>query len=85
VPTCAAEAPNAIAASTPFASAIAARGDYRSLDHPDNLLNQRECSNLRAQIVGQEHAAMAASLISLRDDRIDAVGLEKSRFVERRR
>ena len=56
--------------------------DHRHLHRIDHLRHQREGADLRRQIVGQEHAAMAARLAALRDDRIDAALLQPARLVD---
>ena len=55
------------------------------LDHAGDLLDERESADLRAQILGQEDAAMATGFIALRDDRVHAAGFEISRLIQCRR
>ena len=57
-----------------------AGGDDRHLHGIDDLRHQRESAGLRGDVVGQEHAAMAAGLVALRDDRVDAALFEPARF-----
>ena len=56
-----------------------------TLHRLDDLLHQREGADLRGDIGLEEHAAMAAGLGALRDDRIDAALGEPQRFAARRR
>src|SRR5439155_22363410 len=63
----------------------AARGYDRHLDRIHDLRNEREGAGLGADIVAQENAPMAASLVTLRDDGIDAPRLEPARFGGSRR
>ena len=60
----------------------AAGGDHRERDRLHDLRDQRERSDLGAQVVRQEHAAVPAGLEPLGDDRIDAVRFEPPRFVD---
>jgi hypothetical protein len=50
-----------------------AGGDHRHLHRVHHLRHQRKGADLRRQIVGQEHAAMAAGLVALGDDDVAAV------------
>ena len=59
----------------------AAGGDNGDLRRVDHLRHQCERPRLLGNIVGQEHAAMAAGLGALGDDGIDAVILEPDRLL----
>ncbi len=59
----------------------AARCHDRNPDPLNNLGNQRECADLRTEIVYQGHAAMPACLETLRNDGIDPVCFEPERLV----
>jgi hypothetical protein len=61
-------------------------GDTAGRDdrHPhriDHLRHQRKRAGLLGDIVGQEHAAVAARLRALRDDDVGAVLLQPDRFL----
>ena len=58
----------------------AAGCDDRHLHRIDHLWHQRKGTGLLGDIVGQEHAAMAASLRALRDDDVGTVLLQPDRF-----
>ena len=72
VPTCTPAAPSASAAAHARASAMPPAAITGTCTARDDLRHQRERADLRRQVVGQEHAAMAARLDALRDDRVDA-------------
>ena len=59
----------------------AAGRDHRHLHRIDHLRHQRKRAGLLGDIVGQEHAAMAAGLRALRDDDVGAVLLQPDRFL----
>ena len=60
----------------------AAGGDDRERDRLHNLRQQRKRSDLSAQVVRQEHAAVSARFETLRDDRVDTVPFEPPRLVD---
>ena len=54
----------------------AASSDDRYLHRIDDLRHERHRADLGCDIVGQEHAAVAACLVALRDDGVAAFGLQ---------
>ena len=62
----------------------AARGDHRHGDGVDDLRNQREGADLGGDIIGEEHAAVAAGLSALGDDRVAAVCFQPPSFIDGR-
>ena len=60
--------------------ANAARRDNRNLDRIDDLRDERESPDLGGKVLGEEHAAVAARLIALRDHDVGAVLLEPHRL-----
>ena len=64
----------------PRASATPPAAITGHLDRIDDLRNQREGADLGGDIVGEEHAAVAARLIALRDHGVDAVLLQPDRL-----
>ena len=60
----------------------AAGGDHRHGDGVDDLRHERERADLRLDAVGEEHAAVAAGLEALGDDRVAAALLEPDRLVD---
>ena len=85
MPICTAAAPSMKAAAMPRASVTRAGGDHRHRHRIDDLRHQREGARLRGDVVAEKDAAMAARLIALRDDRIDAALLQPARFGDCRR
>ena len=61
----------------------ASSSDDRHADGTDDLRHQRESTDLRAHVIGQEHAAVPAGFHALRDDRIHSVGFEPQRLLHR--
>ena len=53
-----------------------AGGDDRHFHRIDDLRNEREGAGLGGDVIAQEDAAVAARLIALRDDGVDATRLE---------
>ena len=58
-----------------------AGGDYRHPHRVNHLRHQRKRAGLLGDIVGQEHAAVAARLRALRDDDVGAILLQPDRFL----
>ena len=83
MPICTPAAPSANAAAMPRASAMppaAITGTFTASTICGTSANVPSC---RGDVVGQEHAAMAAGLGALRDDRVDAALLQPARLVAR--
>ena len=58
----------------------AARRDHRHFHGIDHLRDKCKGADLGGKISRQEHAAMAAGLVALRHDGIDAARLQPARF-----
>jgi hypothetical protein len=60
----------------------AAGGDHRQFHRAHHLRQQRKRSDLRAQIIRQEHAAMSARLHALCNDGVHPMRFEPERLVD---
>ncbi len=65
--------------------ADAAGGDHRHVDGAGDGADQGEGPHLRVDVSLEKHAAMAAGLGALGDDRIDAASGKKRGLAQRRR